>query len=197
MLSDPEDPEIEHISEELLRRVDNSNWPTGLCMALLAYLIKSVVQRQDAEAIRNRNELIRVARECHAEWFLMSSGSYTVVQESENEPVCLLETACTALRSAVNSKDLIQVPALLRTALTALERAGQFEAAAKILGLVPQFHGFGESGLLSPGFDQSRERVREHLTEPDYDRLLAEGRSLTIEQAVELTEAALDATAAP
>lgn len=192
-IDDPADPEIDALAAIVDGEIESNDWPTGLCLALLSHLTRAVRIGDLDEARPFAENLARVAAEAYVPWFPMTAGLLMTNFVSDENPLQRLEVASRSVRMAVRSGELVQLPGFLRSLFVGLESAGQLDAAAKILGLIPKVHGLGEDGVFTPDYDDAVDRVRSALDDERLAELLAAGRQLTPEAASDLAESALEA----
>ncbi len=191
-ISDPLNPEVPDLAAEVDRQIELNDWPTGLCLALLSHLTRTARAGLMDEAGPLAETLERVATEAHVPWFPMTAALLTSNFVDAGDPIVQLETASQTIRTAVSAGEMVQMPAFLRTLFVALEATGQLKSAALILGLIPTVHGLGEDGVFSPGYDDAIARLEDRLPADDMERLMGQGRRLSIDDVADMGEEALE-----
>ncbi len=164
-MADPESPTLADRVAVVDQHLDESDWPTGRCASLLAMHTRCMRTGAFEEMDGIRSELQRVSAECGAPWFMLTAGSQAGAVSSGAEAIRQLISSAQSLRNAVSSDDQSQLPAVLRSTVIGLAGVGEFELAAPVVGLIPSVRGIGESGSMTPGYDEAAELVREGLGE--------------------------------
>ncbi|WP_298563089.1 winged helix-turn-helix domain-containing protein [uncultured Aliiroseovarius sp.] len=188
----PGDPDIPGFLDELDRRIIEWPWPSGECCTLLAKLTWAFMRGDAEQGEAYRRELDVLADRCRAPWFkITASGVGAPPQTDAVDALAKVIRSAESMRIAVSSGDVMQLPTMVRFAAMELWEIGDVETAAQIVGFVPKVRGLGEKGTLAPGYDETVKNIREALPMERLKELLALGRRLTLDDAVDLLDVAV------
>lgn len=189
----PKDETLDKLINNLDVHLDKYAWPSGKCAALLAKLTYKFMNENAVVGTEFRHELDMLADACNAPWFKITASGVGPQRGDEIvDVITKIERSAKNLRIAIASGDLMQLPTLIRFSAMELWEAGDVEAAAKIIGLVPKIRGLGEKGSMAPGYDQTVKMVREALPIERLKELLRAGRNLSLEEAALVLETSLE-----
>jgi hypothetical protein len=183
--------------EQSLELARQENHQTAIAMALTTLARLARLEKDNAHAIALYTESAQVKREMR--WresvaFTLGDLCQVYLQEGDFDQVRVLTIECLAIY-----KDLPEIPEpnrsihllyCLANLAGAAGNAGQATLSARLFGAVEA--AAEDLGIVMDEFDRAAydpiiAALRERLGEPDFNAAWAEGRKLTLEQAIELT----------
>lgn len=188
----PKDPEIDVFITALDRGLKIHRWPSGNCCALIAKLTYAVINGEVAAGEAYRQQLDQASSDCNVPWFKITAAGVGARQFGDSDDVLAkAQKSLSNLKMAMTSGDVMQLPALIRIAVTELSELNELEAAAKLMGLLPSVPGLGQNASTALGYDEAVQHVRESLHTAQLEELLRSGSQLSLVEAVKVLENAV------
>lgn len=185
-------PEIPDLFSDIEAMLTDYDWPSGRCCELIGRTVAAFGRSSPDDVERYRNELDIAASLCYAPWFsVTAAGIEASLSRPPDEALLQLKMYTKGLKSAINTGDVIQLPTILRAIAICLVDIGNYEAAARLSGLIPGIHGLGEKGSLAPGYEGAIERAASALPERQFEACVALGKTWALPAVIEELEAQL------